>query len=82
MPCHRVVASGGGIGGFAGEWGDGGKVMEKVGLLRDEGVVVEEVVWGGKSGKGKKARWRVRGEVWEGFVAVGDVAVGVHVESG
>lgn len=62
VPCHRVVASDGGIGGFGGEWGDmGGHVGEKVGLLRGEGVkVVEERRGGGMV-------LRVKGRVWRGF---------------
>lgn len=56
-PCHRVVAANGGIGGFGGEWGvDGKHNGEKVRLLREEGVKVEE-------GGG-----RVGGRVWTGFV--------------
>lgn len=55
VPCHRVVASGGGIGGFGGEWGDEGKwCVDKVGLLREEGVdVVFEEMGKGRGGKGK-----------------------------
>lgn len=38
-PCHRVVASGGRIGGFGGDWGDAGRfAREKRRLLRLEGV--------------------------------------------
>ena len=56
VPCHRVVASDGGIGGFGGEWGLKGKFYgEKVRLLRGEGVGVDE-------GGG-----RVVGRVWEMF---------------
>jgi len=56
-PCHRVVAADGGIGGFGGGWGVQGRHnMEKVRLLRGEGVVVE--------GDGA----RVGGKVWEGFL--------------
>ena len=57
VPCHRVVASGGGIGGFGGEWGAQGKhTFEKVKLLKQEGVRVSK--------KGE----RVLGQVWNGFV--------------
>ena len=57
VPCHRVVASGGGIGGFGGEWGVHGKhTPEKVKLLKQEGVRVS------KNGE------RVLGQVWNGFV--------------
>lgn len=42
VPCHRVLASDGTIGGFCGEWGRDGKLMgkqnEKVQLLAQEGV--------------------------------------------
>lgn len=57
VPCHRVVASGGGIGGFCGEWGPQGKhAGEKVRLLKEEGVRVDT--------KGEK----LLGQVWEGFL--------------
>jgi methylated-DNA-[protein]-cysteine S-methyltransferase len=58
VPCHRVLASGGGIGGFKGSWGRNGKEGlndgEKRGLLRQEGVKFD--------GLG-----RVVGRPWEGF---------------
>ena len=42
VPCHRVLASGGGIGGFKGSWGrkgeEGVNDVEKRELLRAEGV--------------------------------------------
>lgn len=39
VPCHRVLASDGTIGGFGGEWGEGGRhASEKRSLLREEGV--------------------------------------------
>lgn len=42
VPCHRVLASDGTIGGFCGEWGRDGKLMgkqnEKLQLLAREGV--------------------------------------------
>jgi len=56
VPCHRVVAADGGLGGFGGEWGVGCKRDEKVKLLRSEGVRVDE------------SKGRVVGGVWRGFV--------------
>lgn len=41
VPCHRCVATGGGLGGFKGQWprdGEGITLDEKKGLLRGEGV--------------------------------------------
>jgi methylated-DNA-[protein]-cysteine S-methyltransferase len=42
VPCHRVLATGGGIGGFKGSWGrngeDGLNDAEKRSLLRKEGL--------------------------------------------
>jgi len=58
VPCHRVLATGGAIGGFKGSWGRGGKEGlndgEKRRLLREEGVQFD-------------GRGRVIGRVWEGF---------------
>ncbi|KAK5958054.1 hypothetical protein OHC33_001244 [Knufia fluminis] len=58
VPCHRVLASDGTLGGFGGEWGrDGkyrGKQESKVKLLGTEGVKFDS--------KGK-----VKGPVWKGF---------------
>ncbi|PSK56490.1 hypothetical protein B9Z65_6114 [Elsinoe australis] len=55
VPCHRVLATGGKIGGFGGEWGDDGKFAgRKREMLRGEGVRFD--------GGGK-----VVGEVWRGF---------------
>lgn len=58
VPCHRVLASGGAIGGFGGSWGRNGKEglndRKKRSLLRDEGVKFD--------GKGK-----VVGSPWEAF---------------
>jgi len=63
VPCHRVVASDGGIGGFGGDWGSEGKhAREKVTLLREEGV---DVV--GERRKGMQML-RVKGGVWKGFM--------------
>lgn len=57
VPCHRVLASDGKLGGFGGQWGDEGKFAgEKKRLLREEGVKFD--------GKGK-----VVGEVFRGFGA-------------
>ncbi|KAG9257609.1 6-O-methylguanine DNA methyltransferase [Emericellopsis atlantica] len=41
VPCHRVVATGGNLGGFKGKWprnGEGITLDEKRALLRGEGV--------------------------------------------
>lgn len=39
VPCHRVLAADGRIGGFGGHWGEEGKLAaQKKKLLRDEGV--------------------------------------------
>lgn len=39
VPCHRVLAADGSLGGFAGDWGEGGRFAgEKHRLLREEGV--------------------------------------------
>lgn len=39
VPCHRVLAANGKIGGFCGDWGEEGRfVGEKRRLLREEGV--------------------------------------------
>lgn len=55
VPCHRVLASDGSLGGFFGDWGVEGKYgAEKVELLRGEGV-------------GFDSRGRVKGVVWDGF---------------
>lgn len=56
VPCHRVLAANGSVGGFGGEWGPEGRFAgEKVKLLREEGVRFD--------GGG-----RVVGGVWGGFV--------------
>lgn len=58
VPCHRVLATGGGLGGFGGSWGkkgeEGKNDKEKIRLLRGEGVRFD--------GKG-----RVVGSPWGGF---------------
>jgi O-6-methylguanine DNA methyltransferase len=58
VPCHRVLASGGGLGGFHGSWGRKGQEGlhddKKRKLLRTEGVRFD--------GKGKAV-----GSPWEGF---------------
>lgn len=58
VPCHRVLASDGGLGGFMGSWGRGGEKGKnddkKLKLLREEGVRF--------GGNGK-----VVGKVWNGF---------------
>ncbi|TVY78305.1 Methylated-DNA--protein-cysteine methyltransferase [Lachnellula suecica] len=58
VPCHRVLATGGGLGGFMGSWGKKGEKGKnddrKMGLLREEGVRFD--------GKGK-----VVGSAWDGF---------------
>ncbi|TVY45500.1 Methylated-DNA--protein-cysteine methyltransferase [Lachnellula subtilissima] len=58
VPCHRVLASDGGLGGFMGSWGRGGEKGKnddkKLKLLREEGVRF--------GGNGK-----VVGKVWDGF---------------
>lgn len=39
VPCHRILAADGKIGGFGGDWGDEGRfAKEKRRLLREEGV--------------------------------------------
>ncbi|KAL6700304.1 RING-2 [Trichoderma pleuroticola] len=58
VPCHRVVATGGALGGFKGSWpkdGEGITITEKKSLLRGEGVRLDD-------------RGRVLGTVWSGFV--------------
>jgi len=41
VPCHRVVASDGSIGGFAGKK-SGKSINKKIKLLKEEGVLVKE----------------------------------------
>ena len=38
VPCHRVVAAGGNLGGYMGEWGSGEALGTKRWLLEHEGV--------------------------------------------
>jgi methylated-DNA-[protein]-cysteine S-methyltransferase len=58
VPCHRVLASGGSIGGFKGSWGRNGKEglndWQKKSLLKEEGVRFDS------SG-------RAIGPVWDAF---------------
>ncbi|MCJ1242949.1 methylated-DNA--protein-cysteine methyltransferase [Trapelia coarctata] len=54
VPCHRVVAADGSIGGYMGEWGAGERVERKVALLRGEGVRFD-------------GRGRAVGRVWGGW---------------
>ncbi|KAK8039318.1 hypothetical protein PG993_007729 [Apiospora rasikravindrae] len=64
VPCHRVVATGGSLGGFKGHWAtstkgggvEGITIVEKKRLLRAEGVKIDE------------AKGRVVGTPWSGFV--------------
>ncbi|KAI3323731.1 RING-2-like protein [Xylariaceae sp. AK1471] len=59
VPCHRVVATGGALGGFKGhpsKNGEGVTIGEKKLLLRNEGVKIDE-------------RGRVLGTPWDGFVS-------------
>lgn len=42
VPCHRVVSSNGAIGGFKGEK-SGKSIEEKIVLLRNEGIVIENL---------------------------------------
>ncbi|CAJ2511384.1 Uu.00g070090.m01.CDS01 [Anthostomella pinea] len=58
VPCHRVVATGGLLGGFKGQWpkdGEGITIDEKKKLLRKEGVRIDE-------------KGRVLGTPWSAFV--------------
>ena len=54
VPCHRVVASDSSMGGFGGEWKEGGLRNQKRRLLTDEGLKF--------SSDGK-----IKGPVWNGF---------------
>lgn len=58
VPCHRVVATGGALGGFKGHWskhGEGITIDEKKKLLRKEGVKIDPA-------------GRVLGTPWSSFV--------------
>lgn len=57
VPCHRVVATGGQLGGFKGHWstnGEGITIDEKKKLLRMEGIKIDP-------------RGRVLGTPWSSF---------------
>lgn len=54
IPCHRVLAADGGVGGYMGQWGGGEMVERKVELLRGEGVRFD-------------GRGRAVGGAWEGW---------------
>jgi methylated-DNA-[protein]-cysteine S-methyltransferase len=41
IPCHRVVASDGTIGGFMGKR-DGVEIAKKIALLKQEGIAIQE----------------------------------------
>lgn len=62
IPCHRVIATNGFVGGYCGEWGPEGKAggkmyNKKLTLLEDEGVQFDTkgmlrdrtLIWSGKS---------------------------------
>lgn len=58
VPCHRVVATGGALGGFKGQWpknGEGITLDEKRRLLKGEGIKLDE-------------KGRVLGTPFDGFV--------------
>jgi O-6-methylguanine DNA methyltransferase len=55
VPCHRVLAADGSIGGFRGDWGKEGQYAnDKIELLKKEGVEFD-------------SRGKVKGQVWRGF---------------
>jgi O-6-methylguanine DNA methyltransferase len=55
VPCHRVLAADGSLGGFYGHWGKEGKyALDKIELLKGEGVLFD-------------SRGKVKGQVWRGF---------------
>jgi len=69
VPCHRVIASTGYIGGFMGDWRDapsGINCEKKLKLLEAEGVVFDDrgflVPGKWEGGVGGEGRW-----VWEAF---------------
>ncbi|KAH6620792.1 6-O-methylguanine DNA methyltransferase [Chaetomium sp. MPI-SDFR-AT-0129] len=75
IPCHRVVATGGGLGGFKGKIarrdGEGITLAEKRSLLRKEGVKLVGVEGGGRGGGGDEVgevKVKVLGTAFGGFV--------------
>ncbi|KAK2747912.1 methylated-DNA--protein-cysteine methyltransferase [Myotisia sp. PD_48] len=61
VPCHRVLASDRTIGGYKGDWGNGGSyAVEKTKLLKAEGVSFDQ-------------RGRASGEIFDQFTDMADV---------
>lgn len=61
VPCHRVLASDRTIGGYKGDWGNGGSyAVEKTKLLKGEGIQFDK-------------RGRVDGDIFDLFVDMGEV---------
>ena len=78
VPCHRVLAGDGGIGGFGGEWEKGSGVGKKgLGKGKVVGMGIGRSALGGKQrekmemlrgeGVGFDGNGRVVGRVWDGF---------------
>jgi methylated-DNA-[protein]-cysteine S-methyltransferase len=60
VPCHRVLAADGSIGGFRGDWGKAGQYAnDKIELLKKEGVEFDN-------------RGKVKGQVWRDFYVFKD----------